>query len=209
MPSAEILVDSKESKSMEILLREAGLSYRIEDLPVGDYVVDGVVIEFKEIQDFFNSLKSGRLWYQMKAMKEQSLKPLLVICGRIPYNYATREQWARLSGARIGYLLFGIPSWTVDSREEFVALLKLMAERSPSKAERPRGVPLLKAKSKLSIEEIRVDMLRAVPGLGLKKAQRLVSAYGNIQKLVEAPWEDIVRLIGKNDTLKEVLYGEV
>lgn len=211
-----ILVDTQESEVMLKLLEEAGIPYSPETLPVGDYQIGKVIVEFKEIRDLINSVRTGRLWYQMRTLKEaeeDGYLPLLVICGSIYYSsvkpiYAL---WSQIMGLRLTLLSYGIPSIQVNSRQEFVALLKLLFSKRPEKAERPR-VSRLKAKSRLTVEEIREDMLRTIPGIGSKTAQALLNKYTTPFALIEAgkDKETLANILSERTyrIFKEVVYGE-
>lgn len=80
----EIIVDSREKKKQQNLLRNQGLEFTVKALPCGDYAAlcdDGkVTIERKAISDFLQSLLSGRLEDQLKRLANEPV-PILLVTG--------------------------------------------------------------------------------------------------------------------------------
>ena len=80
----EIIVDSREKKKQQNLLRNQGLEFTVKALPCGDYAAlcdDGkVTIERKAISDFLQSLLSGRLEDQLKRLAHEPV-PILLVTG--------------------------------------------------------------------------------------------------------------------------------
>ena len=80
----EVIVDSREKKKQQNLLRNQGLEFTVKALPCGDYAAlcdDGkVTIERKAISDFLQSLLSGRLEDQLKRLANEPV-PILLVTG--------------------------------------------------------------------------------------------------------------------------------
>ena len=59
-----ILIDSRERHRVDYarkMFDKWGLDYKVQQLPIGDYVCGNVVIEYKTTRDFINSVRDGRL----------------------------------------------------------------------------------------------------------------------------------------------------
>ena len=66
-----IIVDYRERATDIInLLKINGFNIVIDDLPVGDYQIGNIIIERKSMNDFVVSLIEGRLFNQLKRLKD-------------------------------------------------------------------------------------------------------------------------------------------
>lgn len=196
----QIIVDLHEPVSIKSRLASLGIPYLEESLPVGDYAIGDFLIERKSLGDFLSSQAKGRLFYQIKALKESGRKPLLIIEGSIP-TYSSiptfKYLWERIQSKRIGLLMIGIPSFQVSNEEEFVHTIRLLASKlDKPPMERPR-IGIWKAKSKLTKDQIKLDILRTIPKIGSIKAKLLLSKFKTIHNIIEAKPEEIIQLVGE------------
>ena len=208
----KLVVDVSEPENIKILLRQNNIDYVEERLSTGDYLAGKYLVERSQLQDFLNKLNKGTMYYQIKALSQSikdGFKPILVIEGNIPYLIKeTSRIWHQVYGAILGYYEMGIMSIIVHNTSELVALLRLMLGKSDSMApQRPRAVPFQKAKSRLSKMEIKEDMLRSIPSIGLTKAKLLLKKYPIIASIPQVPLADLEKLIGKTSAhmLLEIL----
>lgn len=70
-----IIVDSNEPKDIVASLQNAGMCREVKDLPFGDYWIEStsklppLIIERKTINDLLSSIRDGRIFDQLKAIK--------------------------------------------------------------------------------------------------------------------------------------------
>lgn len=73
------------------LAEEAGIEFEVTRLPVGDYVWDQqICIEHKSVDDFVNSMNTGRLDEQLVAIKQYPY-PFLFISGSWSHAYRKHQ----------------------------------------------------------------------------------------------------------------------
>ena len=70
---SSLIVDSREPQRVLNEFNKKKIQYKIDTLNFGDYIVLGnpsVVIERKNIFDFFNSLDDNRIWKQLRGLEK-------------------------------------------------------------------------------------------------------------------------------------------
>ena len=77
-----VIIDQREPELMSVILLQSGINVERKQISPGDYVLsDEYAIERKTINDFFSSLFSGILFYQVERLKNTNRKPLLLLEG--------------------------------------------------------------------------------------------------------------------------------
>ena len=178
-----ILADYREPEQLIQLIRDKGLPVQIAKLDIGDYVVADIIVERKEIHDFYNSLRSRRLFDQLYNMKLSGKRGFLAVVGDIPkvdihgkpisrskylYYLNTLEAWSIRS-----YLSYGVCFLHLKSNSQLARLIELLWRYSGRK---PAFAPVLVKKPK-RIEAVRQEMLGCIPKIGRKTAQLLSLEY--------------------------------
>src|SRR3989338_2343698 len=87
-----IYVDYREPEKIIELLKKNN-AVKVAKLEVGDYIIDGVVIERKTIVDFLSSLASGKIFEQVERLRQNCQKPYLLIEGLIDWSYMKNPHW--------------------------------------------------------------------------------------------------------------------
>jgi len=200
-----IIADSREPKHLLNRIQEAGIELQIKELDVGDYVLpDDTVIE-RKTNDFFYSLISGRLWDQLSNLR-QAQHPILVIqtsdLWKSMYFIKSPHIHKSFFGAIATAALNGIPVITVKDAEEFVLFLKALHD----KLEKGKGQIKLHQKKGKTLEEIKINLLAAIPGISLKKAESLLEHFKTIQNIANAEIADIQSVSGIGKTLAEKIW---
>jgi len=153
----DLLVDVHEPLFLKKKLEELGLPVKEEALQIGDYIIGDILIERKDIRDFFSSLRDGRLWSQ--------LYNILVVIGDVPkFNWykkkpITKEEYLHklktLEAIEIrSYLSYGLGFKYLKSNDQFIKFLLDIWNYSGKGPSTPQL-----SKKKKSIEKIRIDML--------------------------------------------------
>ena len=216
----DLLVDVHEPLFLKKKLEELGLPVKEEALQIGDYIIGDILIERKDIRDFFSSLRDGRLWSQLYNMKESNLRGYLVVIGDVPkFNWykkkpITKEEYLHklktLEAIEIrSYLSYGLGFKHLKNNEQFIKFLLDIWNYSGKGPSTPQL-----SKKERSIEKVRIDMLSRIPGIGWKTAEKILEGR-SIKDLCMIPSKNLYNILidhrrlgeKRGKILKEVLGG--
>ena len=183
-----LFVDDREPDELQVLLEGLVDSVKIGRYESGDYIAGDMAIERKDLQDFINSLNSGRYWNQIKVMRDTYKKPLVIhewnpfgdmfvkrrISGRLLTLKLTESEEKAVREAQNATALgWGIPC--IQTRD-YIDTANRIAElyaRLDKKSE-PPGPAVIKASTP---EEIKRNMLCVVRGVGPTSAKKILQRY--------------------------------
>lgn len=219
----KLLVDHREKLMFESL---KGICETISysQLSIGDYWVitdssEIIIVERKSVQDFLSSMRSNRLWDQllrlMKTREESGYKVkrrILLVHGNFddylritdwdnPDNL--RKHWSQLMGAfqEIVYV-YNTPIIHAESDAAFRSFMRILIqrERKGKNDKLPDAKWFRKpAKATLPVKDHRKYIVSAVPHIGNRLAENLLSHFGTISRIANASVEELqeVPKIGK------------
>lgn len=188
--SLTITVDYREKGSgvMKSLLA-ANVKLSLEQLPIGDYRIgDDVIVEFKNVRDFVDSIIDGRLLAQLRELRS-SFKPLLIIEGTEDI-YAQR----RISAASIRGMLatiifsFHIPVLRTTTPADTAGVLQAIARRVSNTSEKTHQVHPNKP---WIVDEQQKFLVAALPGIGTRLAKVLLAHFGSPANVFSASVEEL------------------
>jgi len=196
-----IMVDDREQKSSVVnYLREIdNVAIEIKRLSLGDYFSHSrLLFERKTLKDFAISLVDGRLFKQATRLANSNYKSILILEGTGKDLTETGVRREALQGALITIsLILGIPVLRSMSPYETAQLIVYASRQIEFIAKgalqrhgyRPRG----KRKKQLYI-------LQGLPGVGSRRAGRLLDAFGSVEAVITATREELQLIdgIGKN-----------
>ena len=172
-----IVVDSREHETAQAVveaLKELGCRILVSTLAVGDYVVSSeVAVERKRAMDLVNSIIDGRLFQQASNLIEAYQEPYIVIEGDLWSTVSVRGiNRNALIGALVKVSRSGLRLlWTRDEWDTAYALYSL-AVTSP-------GLIKISGKRKSeSTSSMQITLLSSLPGIGVKRAVKLLKIYG-------------------------------
>ena len=125
-----IVVDDRERRSGIIeILEETGATVTTKRLLYGDYLIDGqLVVERKTAFDFVESIKSGRLFRQVRELKKVSLRVVLMIEGD-PYRTASTIKPKAVRNAMLSLsAVWQMPTIFSLSVKDSVALFQVLSK---------------------------------------------------------------------------------
>lgn len=209
-----VIADIREKHSGVIkFLYDEGILVEQKALPIGDFLCSGrVVVEVKRSADFVNSIIDGRLLYQLKGMKENFEKPVLIVEGGheddtgMPRNVHPNSIRGMLAAIAVSY---GIPIINSKNPKDTAGLLAAIAKREKdSKAPEPAVHPSKPATLKQQQEYV----VASLPGIELKLARALMEKFGSVKGIINATDENLqkVKLIGpkKAAAIRKVVDSE-
>ncbi len=199
-PKPKIIIDHREKNSLVAsYLAQQGFNLEFQQLPVADYLVDDIAIERKTISDFKSSIINKRIMHQLLELKQHK-KCLLIIEGISEediYEGIMHENAFR------GFLLsiimnYQVPIIYTQTPQDTARYLALLAKKSPKK-----DFSLRASKIVFSDEEQLQYILEGFPQIGPASAKKLLEHFHTIKEIVNAPEEELKKVIGKK---AEVLY---
>ncbi len=193
----EVVIDEREKRSgiIEILSCSEDVAVEVKSLKTGDYLVDGhLLIERKTVRDMAISIIDGRLFRQAVRLSSCSEFSVIIIEGDWETDRPGNMTRESLLGAFVSMtIILGIAViWTRDAEETAKTLLYAAKQmRSSINDALPRHGRRPKGKAKLQN-----FILQGLPGIGPKKAKQLIEKFGNVQSVINAEKEELMKIPG-------------
>ena len=209
----KIFADFREKGSGTIKeLIEQEVELKLDSLPNADYILSSRVgVEVKTVDDFVQSIIDGRLLQQIKNLKNNFERPLLVIEG-VEDIYSVRNVHANaIRGmlAAIG-VSYGVPILYTKNFRDTASLLNIIAKRE--KEESGADFSLHPEKKAMSIKEQQEYIISSLPGVGVALAKPLLKHFKSIKNIVNAKKKELekVEKIGKKkaEKIKDIVERE-
>lgn len=195
MSKPDLIIDSNERGPLcDSVIRKAqkaGLAVARQTLVVGDYLLGAACVEAKSISDLFQSSHSGHLWRQLDNMDANYERFFLVVHGSIAKHVAMANgNGKRLTHSRVQSELTGTIArimadfdcqvfYTQNVSEAALFIVKLH-----DKLHKPASSHGAKAVRRVSTNDVRKDVLLAIPGIGPDLVDRLLEKCGNIEEMM-------------------------
>ena len=200
----KIEVDNREKNSLVVSeLVKLGFEISWAQLPVADYIVNGVAIERKTISDLKSSVIDKRIISQLLELKQYERKFLLVegILKEDLYNSGMHENAFR------GFLLsvaldFEVPIIFTYDEKDTAKYISVLARKKEKGLQGIRASKIL-----LSKEEQIQFILEGFPNVGAVKAKKLIEKFGSLFNIFNASVEELVEVLGKRvGEFRELVY---
>lgn len=226
----KLLVDNREkihARSLDGICEEVSFA----QLPVGDYLLafgsEAVIVERKSVKDFLVSVRSNRLWDQLlRIMKTEKVlgfevkRRILLIHGNFDdylsaINYENQENllkyWSQLMGAYMEIIyVYNTPIIHAENDHAFRSFMRILVKRE--KAGKNDKLPEARwyrkpARADLPVKDRKRYILSALPYIGDKLAENLLSHFDTISHVACASIKDLqnVPKIGKKKA--ELIYN--
>ena len=199
-----ILIDSRGEREIEKIFIENKIEYKIQSLPIGDiiYTEKNIVIERKEISDFYQSIITNRLFEQAMNMSLNFNKCFIIIIGSENELYKKIDFKINVFLGAIASISvrYGVQILRVNNKQQYVRLVQLLINKCNK-----GGLDFKKIKRlKIKDEDILISMLSCIPQISYKKASSILSIYKLKINLLdnngnEIKFEDFIKIksIGK------------
>ena len=190
-----VLADHRE-KSNKIVkeLIDLGVSVNTAQLESADYLLSGKVgVELKKVPDFVASIIDGRLLDQVRSLRKNFEKAVLIIEGEEDI-YAIRKVHANAIRGMLSSIVldFQVPVLYTKNPKDTAGLLAVMAKREQNKS-RDFSYHVSKPQS---IKEQQEFLVSSLPFIGVQTARLLLENFGSIKTLINSNKEDITSIKG-------------
>lgn len=199
----------KGSQVLKELLNE-DVNINLESLSIGDFhLSENVVVEFKTVKDFIDSIIDGRILGQAKELK-QYYKPFIIIQGEEDL-YSQRRIHPNAIRGMIATLVLGfkIPIIQTKNAKDTAGFLIQIAKKE--QLETGNDWQMHTAKP-LNDKEIQEYIVSSIPDIGPKLAPELLKHFKTIKALANASEKELkeIALIGpkKAKRIKELMDKE-
>lgn len=195
MPKPDLIIDSNERGSLhDSIVRRAqreGLVVIKKSLVVGDYLLGGSCVEAKSINDLFQSSHSGHLWRQLDNMDMNYERFFLLIHGSISKYIAMAKNngqkvpsYSRIQNELMGTIArimadFDVQVFFTENTSEAAMFVVKLHDKLHKPASR-HGAKALK---RVSTNDVRLDMLLSIPGIGRDMGERMLEKCGSIEEM--------------------------
>lgn len=208
----DLQIDSNERGGLcDSVTRKAeneGLTVVRTTLVVGDYLLGEACVEAKSIGDLLMSSHSGHLWRQLENMDANYARFFLVVHGSISKHVAL----ARRNGAKVTYSRvqnevigtiarimadFDCQVFFTESKSEAASFIIKLHDKlhKPASAHGARGI------RRVSTNDVRLDMILTVPGIGREMGERILEHCGSLNEMTFI--ESLQGIKGLGPTLRE------
>ena len=190
----KIFADYREKGSGVIKeIADMEIDLKLESLSNADYLLSSRVgVEFKTVQDFVDSLMDGRLLEQIKNLKNNFERPLVVVEG-IEDIYSVRNVHPNAIRGMLATIAvsYGIPILFTKNFKETASLLQLIAKREQ---EETGSFNIHGSKKPMSIKELQEYIISSLPGVGIMLARPLLKEFKTIKNVVNAEQKDLEKI---------------
>ena len=190
----KIFADYREKGSGVIKeIADMEIDLKLESLSNADYLLSSRVgVEFKTVQDFVDSLIDGRLLEQIKNLKNNFERPLVVVEG-IEDIYSVRNVHPNAIRGMLATIAvsYGIPILFTKNFKETASLLQLIAKREQ---EETGSFNIHGSKKPMSIKELQEYIISSLPGVGIMLARPLLKEFKTIKNVVNAEQKDLEKI---------------
>ncbi|MBW2977035.1 DEAD/DEAH box helicase [Candidatus Woesearchaeota archaeon] len=177
-----------------------------------DYILSSRVgVELKTSEDFVQSIIDGRLLQQIKNLKSNFERPLLVIEG-VEDIYSVRNVHANSIRGMLAAIAvsYGVPILYTKNFKDTAQLLSIIAKREQE--DTGKDFSLHPEKKNLSIREQQEYIISSLPGVGSGLAKPLLKYFKSVKNVVNAEQKELekVEKIGKKkaERIKDIVDRE-
>ena len=208
----KIFADHREKNSGTIqALVDMGFRLKLEQLETADYVLSSRVgVEIKTVGDFVNSIIDGRLLEQLKELKRNFERPIVVLEGQEDI-YSVRNVHPNAIRGMLATIAvdFNVPIIQTKTPKETAALLAVIAKREQTES---ADFSLHGSKKPMTTKELQEYIVSAFPGVGAVLSKPLLKTFKSVKGIVNASAADLekVEKIGpkKAQAIKDVVEKE-
>lgn len=190
-----IYADTREMNSKVISILKKRCEVRKKQL-ITDYLLsEDAACERKTSEDFLQSIVDGRLFKQLKALKELYPCPLLIIEGESLFNSNRNIHPNAIRGAIASIATeFSIPIIWTRNQLETAEMLYIIAKREQSVMK--KNIAIRTKKKFKSLNQLQEFLVSGLPKISTATARKLLKHFGTPEKLFIASESELMRVPG-------------
>lgn len=203
----KIIIDYREKNCLVASeLVHLGLEIEFKELKVADYLVNNVAIERKTVSDFIYSMINKRLLRQLEELQQYKNK-ILIIEGIDEQEIYPEKNGINPDAVR-GFILsillkHKIPVLFTQNCKDTAKFINRIARK------KPQEMGIRANKKSLNKKEQLQFILEGFPGIGPKTAKKLLKEFKTIKEIINAPQENLKKILGKkSDIFSELINGK-
>ncbi len=216
MPPFRVVVDDREvgSGTVAALMEMDEVDLVVERLSLGDYAWDNrLLFERKTLIDLAASLKDGRLLRQASRLASARMRGVLILEGTARDLAASGMRREAIQGALVTItVMLGIPLLRAKDSGESARLMCYTARQlrrlfdASAREAHPRPFPAKRPKGK---RKTQLHILQGLPGIGPKRARRLLERFGSVEAALTATAEELASVSGLGPHTAEAIRWAV
>ena len=182
---------------------DLGISVKTGQLEVADYLVSGkVAVELKKVPDFVASIIDGRLLDQVRGLKNNFEKAVLIIEGEEDI-YSVRKVHANAIRGMLAAIVldFGVPILYTKSPRDSASLIAVMAKREQDKG----GEFSYHPSKPRTMKEQQEFVVSSLPNIGVLNAKRLLEHFGSVKNIINANKLELMKIDKVGDKIADKL----
>ena len=187
-----IIADYREKEVIENL-KNIGAHVNEMNLKVGDFLCsgDGLAIERKTHSDFVSSIIDGRIFEQLKQLKENYERPVIILEGT-----SNREIEDNALKATIASMItkFNVSFVNTKNSLDTARMVYWLAKKEQQDTGKDLGFK--QGKKPKETKRLQEFVLSSIPGISSVLARRMLEHFGNIEKIVNASEMELVKVKG-------------
>jgi len=192
-PAGKIVVisDYREKEVIDYL-KKLDVTINERNLEVGDFVLsDDVAIERKTHSDFISSIIDGRVFEQVKLLKENFNKPIIIVEG-----YSDRQINENALKAAIASLLidFNVSLLNTKNPPDTAKTIYWIAKKEQE--ENRHMISFKVGKKPKGMKELQEEIISSLPNISTIMSKRLLEHFGTIEKIFTASEADLEKVKG-------------
>jgi len=202
-----ILADHREKDNKIVKeLIDLGVAVKTAQLESADYLVSGKVgVELKKVPDFVASMIDGRILEQVRDLKNNFEKAILIIEGDEDI-YSVRKVHANAIRGMLSSIVldFQVPIIYTKNPKDTAAILAIMAKREQNKDKFDYSLHTAKPRNEKEQQEFIVS---SFPGIGRNTAKILLENLGSVKNLVNSNEKELSDIKGIGKKISESLFN--
>lgn len=200
-----IICDHRETSSPVVrILSLMEVNIELDQLEISDYIISNRVgIERKSAKDFNDSLKDGRLFKELKDLKENFELPMLILEGDPFLETGINEN--SLYGAITSIILkFGVQIYKTKDPDETAKFLYQLAKKE--QIDKKRTIKLRFEKAPLRTSDLMEYVIAGIPGVDALRAKNLLEELKTLQVIFNSDIPDLTKVEGIGKKIGQQIY---
>ena len=200
-----IVCDNRETASAVVrALSLMGVSLELKQLLVADYILsERVGIERKSAQDFNDSVKDGRLFNELFELKNNFVRPILLLEGD-PFINSNINQNALYGAITSVILNLGITIYKTNNPSDSAMFIYQLAKKEQSNSK--KEFKLRFDKKPIEITSLLEYIVAGIPGINALRAKNLLRELKTLQEIFNADIGDLMNVENIGKKIAQEIY---